>query len=201
MRSALLVPTLLAACTVPSAAPAPVPLRGPVPERIAVWPDVVGPAAAEPLANGLDGAVRARGYRVPSRAVGAELLAGVEAGIDDQGVPQDAVRVGQTLSVDAVLVLVARRFDAEDAPWRGAHWDLSWRLWSTRGHGLLWEHDHRGSWRRTTRDDGDPVPRTDDVLQTVPIGGVAEPSYRDVDELVRTLHRLACERLPRATGG
>lgn len=200
MRGVAAIAALLGAACSSLAPPEPMPLRGPSPERIAIWPAVVG--EPEPLRGtllvGLDGAVRARGHQGPSLAVGRELLAETELGLDASGAPADLAAVGKALRVDAVLVLSARRFDAEVEPWNGAAWSLSWRLWSTRGHGLLWQFDHDGAWQRQRRDDGDPVPRTDDDLHTVAIGGGPAQNFRDLPDLVRSLHRLACDHLPAA---
>ncbi len=193
-----LLPVVVLAACASLAPPAPTPLRGPSPERIAIWPVVVGEPSVrgDRLLVGLDAAVRNKGYSVPSLAVGRELLAELQTGLDERGAPLDPAAVGKALSADAVLVLVAPRFDAEESPWNGAGWTLSWRLWSTRGHGLLWQHDHDGAWRRQRRDDSDPLARPDDGLQAVPIGGAAPANFRDLPDLVRSLHRLACDHLP-----
>ena len=191
---------LISGCAslVPPAPPEPTPLHGPSPERVAIWPVVVGDpgVAGERLLAGLDAAVRARGYAVPSLAVGRELLTDANVGLGADGAPLDAAAVGKALSADAVLVLHAPRFDADERPWDGATWTMSWRLWSTRGHGLLWQYDHDGGWRRQRRDDDDPMARYDDALRTAPIGGGAPVHFRDLTDLVRSLHRLACDHLP-----
>lgn len=194
------LPALLGGCRIGAPPPEPVPLRGPSPERVAIWPVVVGQGAGPsgPLLIGLDRAVRARGYLVPSLAVGQQLLVEKDVALADDGAPADLVAAGQALSADAVLLLHARRFDAQEQPWRGASWDLTWQLVSTRGHGVLWEQDHAGAWWRQMRDDSDPLARPTDDLQLVPIGAGAQPSYSSVEDLMRTLHRFVCEQLPRA---
>lgn len=194
--AALVAAQLLVGCGV-GAEPAPLPLpwRGPEPASIAVWPVAVGLDGAPELLAGLDVALRSRGYRVPSLAVGSTLLAEAGVAIADDGSPADAAAAGQALGVDALAVLAVERFAGEFEPWRAVQWAFTWRVVSTRGHGVLWEWHHDGAWQRQVRDDGDPVPRVDDGLQPVAIGR-REPSFRSAAEVVAWVHRLASQRLP-----
>jgi hypothetical protein len=194
-RWPLLLPLLLGvACTI-GGAPTTIPLRGPSPAGVLVWPVPIG--AVDPgLVVGVDAAIRERGYRVPSLAVGRELLhaAGIEC--DATGAPSDWAAIGRAADVDAVLLVVADEFVAEREPWRAADWSLRWQLWSTRGHGLLWEAEQAGAWRRNVRDDAGALERADDAMQPVELGS-RRASFRSCEDLVRSLHRSACLRLPR----
>jgi hypothetical protein len=187
---------LLAGCQV-GAAPAPLPWRGPAPASLAVWPIAVGQGAAPELLVGLDAALRRRGFRVPSLAVGGTMLAEADVAIAPDGAPADLAAAGQVLGVDAIVVLVVERFRVEDDPWRSADWAFTWRLLSTRGHGVLWECHHDGAWQRPRRDEGDAVPRVDDRLEPVTLGR-RELEFRSEAELVAWLHRFASQRLPAA---
>lgn len=183
-------------CTVATIEP--MPLAGPAPEVIAVWPAVAPagqPFAAELLA-GLGPALRARGYRVVSAAVARELLA--ERGIEPagDGAPRDLPRAGMALGADAVLVLDVREFAATVGRCDRAAWELGWRLLSVRGHGELWRHEHRGSWARADTDDRDPLRPIGAEPELVPIGGARVPSFRDVADLATHLHRGAFAHLP-----
>lgn len=187
---------LLAGCQV-GAVPATLPWLGPEPASIAVWPIAVGQGDAPELLAGLDAALRSRGYRVPSLAVGRTLLAEADVAIAQDGAPADLTAAGQALGVDAIAMLVVTRFAAETEPWRSAHWAFTWRLQSTRGHGVVWECHHDGSWQRPGRDEGDAVPRIDDRLEPVALGR-RELAFRSPAELVAWLHRFASQRLPAA---
>lgn len=174
--------------------PEPTPLRGPEPAVVAIWPHVApafAPVRATVLA-GLDGSVRARGYRVVTAPVAAEMLAAA-------GVPADAdpATAGIALGADAVLVCAVRSFEAAgERPLQQAQWDLAWRLVSTRGMGELWSWTDRGTWSRP-RDDGRPPGEPLDALPEVANIGGGPVTYRGADELCAALHRSAMLRLPR----
>ncbi len=185
---------LLAAAACVLGGPQTVPLRGEVPERVAIWPLVAEPFAAERglLLYGLDVAAGARGYRIVTSAVGEQLLK--DAGL--LAVDADVARAGQALHADAVLVLHVREFTASgEAPLQQARWDLEWRLESTRGAGVVWSFPHHGSWRPAQYPD-DPSRALDADPEIVPIGGRPRSSFSDQRDLVAWLHRMAMSHLP-----
>jgi len=187
----------LGACQVGSVEP--VPLRGPAPEVVVVWP-MLGTAAqpfAAQLLTGADAALRGRGYRVLAVAVGAQMLA--ERGLlaADSVEPGDLARVGMELGVDAVLCLDVREFEVSADRFADARWDVGWRLLSTRGHGVQWEHAHHGAWRRSDLDTDNPLRPLDAEPDFVPFGGDRSRNFRDVPDLAANLHRLAMAHLPR----
>lgn len=176
----------------------PVPLRGPAPDAIGIWPignETAGGHAGD-LLEGFDRAVRARGYRGPSREVGSRMLFdSPTTAVSPTFTDNEPGRLGQLLDVDAIFVLEVRRFAAEGEPLRSASWDLQWQLHSTRGHGVSWTFEHAGSWQRP-RDDEDPLRPLDAEPGIVPIGEPRTPGFRDVRELANWLHRHAMARLP-----
>jgi hypothetical protein len=173
----------------------PTPLRGPTPHGIVVWPVLSDAGVARDVFAGLDLAVRGRGYEVHALAVGSQLLA--EAGLLE-GAEPDAARIGPALGVDAVMKLQVGAFAMDgDRSLRSAHWSLHWQLVSTRGGGVLWSHDHQGSWHRRDTDQGDPLRRPDAEPEIVPIGGSSVPNFRDAIDVAAWLHKKAMEHLPR----
>lgn len=179
--------------------PATIPLRGEPPDVVAVWPRLAAGQQpfAELLLPPLDEALRPRGYRVVVSAVAARLLEAAGTGADVT--PASA---GPALMADAVLELQVRDFEASgDRPLRHARWDLEWRLWSTRGGGVLWSFVHRGSYRAGPQAAADPHRPLDAEPDIVPIGGGAASGYRDAGELLAVLHRDALARLPAAPAG
>lgn len=191
VRASLLV---LAAAGCAFGGPATVPLRGDVPETVAIWPLVAPPFAAERelLLHGLDAAAGARGYRIVTYAVGEQLLNDAQLLAADA----DVTRAGQVLRADAVLMLHVREFTASgERPLQQARWDLEWRLESTRGGGVVWSFPHHGSWRPSQYQD-DPSRALDADPEIVPIGGRSVSSFRDRGDLVAWLHRLAMSHLP-----
>ena len=174
--------------------PAPTPLRGPEPAVVAIWPHVAkefAPARATLLA-GLDGAVRARGYRVVTSPVAAEMLAAAGVAAD-----ADPAAAGPALGADAVLVCAVRSFAAAgERPLQQAEWDLTWRLVSTRGMGELWSWNDRGTWLRPRADGRAPGEPLDALPEVANVGG-GPVTYRGADELCAALHRSAMLRLPK----
>lgn len=184
----------LAACR-SSAPPAVVPLRGPTPTAIAVWPELLGAPLALGV-EGLDNVVRARGYRVPSIAVTRESLRSLVPVGDE--VPDQAARaaVGAGLLVDAVLCCEVLRWQVEGEPVRFASWHLRWTLLSTREAGELWRQEHSGSWAQV--DPGDAQRRLDEETPYLPIGGDRRRAFRSGSELLAQLHLDALATLPLA---
>ena len=173
----------------------PTPLRGPTPHGIVVWPMVPDAGVPRDVFAGLDLAVRGRGYEVQSLAVGQQLLA--EAGLLEGDEP-DAGKIGPALGVDAVMRLQVGAFAMEgDRSLKSAHWSLHWQLVSTRGGGVLWSHQHQGSWDRRDTDTSDPLRRHDAEPEIVPIGGSSVPNFRDAVDVAAWLHKQAMEHLPR----
>lgn len=174
--------------------PEPKPLRGPEPAVVAIWPHVAKeftPARAT-LLVGLDGAVRARGYRVVTAPVAAELLAGAGVAVD-----ADPASAGLALGADAVLVCAVRSFAAVgERPLQQAEWDLTWRLVSTRGLGELWSWNDRGTWLRPRADGRAPGEPLDALPEVANVGG-GPVTYRGADELCAALHRSAMLHLPK----
>lgn len=174
------------------------PLHGPAPESIGVWPFVdAADAGDRDLLAGLDVALQRRGYRGPSREVGTALLFDATPAPSPSFADNEPAALGRRMDVDAILVLQVRRFVADDATGRlrSAAWDLRWRLWSTRGHGVLWSFDHAGSWQ-PPRGDEDPLRRLDAEPDIVMFGGDRSTNFRDVRDLTTWLHRHAMEHLP-----
>jgi hypothetical protein len=177
----------------------PTPLRGPSPQGVAVWPTVA--EAAKPferdLLAGADAALRGRGYHAPSVAVAAQLLG--ERGLLKPGAePADLARIGKELGVDAVLCFDVRQFEVPGGgTFASARWDVGWRLLSTRGHGVLWEHEHHGAWVRRDLDTSDPHRALDAEPDYVQFGGDRQRNFRDVADLAASLHRMACAHLPK----
>ena len=195
----LLALVALAGCRVGAIEPEP--LLGPAPVTIAVWPGLGGGfAALEPaLLAGLDDAVRGRGYRIVNVAVTRELLRAADLWQSGDAAPAELGDVGRAVGADAVLEFEVRGYDDElDAVGRllRARWDVGWRLLSTRMAGVLWQHAHRGHWRRQPGEPFDPLRRLDEPLQPVTIGGEGVPVFRDRQELAAHLHRLAMQSLP-----
>ncbi len=180
----------------------PFPLAGPVPQSIGIWPlpDENAGTNGNALLSDLDRAVRARGYRVPSLAVGRQLMLDSRP---DGGVPgsSELEAIGDILRVDALLRLDVRRFDVDDegGRFRSASWDLQWTLLSTRGGGELWSYEHTGSWRQRDTLVENPHRAFDAEPDYVPIGGDRLPSFRSVTELAAALHRTAMDHLPAHT--
>ena len=190
--SCLIASFVAGACQLGSVEPTP--LRGPMPRGIVVWPVLPDAGVARDVFAGLDLAVRGRGYEVHSLDVGQQLLA--EAGL--LGVEPDAARIGPALAVDAVMQLQVGAFTMEgERSLRSAHWSLQWQLVSTRGAGVLWSHEHQGSWHRRETDTSDPLRRYDADPEIVPIGGSSVPNFRDAIDVAAWLHRRAMEHLPR----
>lgn len=201
MRSAVLLPLLAVAaagCRVSTIEP--VPIAGPTPRSIAVWPLVTDPTGAPVggLLEDLDRAARSRGYDVLATAVTYRMLV-------DEAAPgatpdlRDLPALGRQLGVEAILVLDVRAFAADGEPPRSARWDLGWRLLSTAGRGELWSWEHHGSWRRRPADDDEPLRPPDDAMRPVTLGGDRSPYYRSLRELAADLHRHAMDHLPRCT--
>ncbi len=176
----------------------PEPLSGPMPSSIGIWPAVVETAGSQApeLLEGLDRAVRNRGYRGPSFEVGRRMLFDASPTAAPPTL-DDLAGIGRLLEVDAILVLEVIRFAADGERLRSASWHLQWRLLSTNGHGELWSYEHHGSWTPRAPFDDDPLRRLDAEPEVVPIGGDRTPHFRSVPELVAELHRLAMEHLPR----
>lgn len=197
---ALLLPgAALCGCLGPPAI-VPVPLAGPAPRSIAVWPWIAAPVAtpeAVPeriLLAGLDRALLARGYRVQASAVVQHLLEAVPVPAD---LESPWAIVGRELGVDAVLQFGARRFtrDLSRSGWlQSAAWECEWRLLATADGAVLWQHEQRGAWRRADLEPDSNYPR-DDLLNPSPFGP-ALPSFRSLEELLEHLHWQALQRLP-----
>lgn len=191
-----LASALLAGCRIGGSIE-PIPLQGPMPDAIAVWPLVAGADdrdTAPALLAGLDRAAVRRGYRVVTSEVAREMgFAGHAPGAE--GPKGDLSAIGQRLDVDAILAIEVVRFTADGSPLRAASWDLRWVLHSTRGGGLLWSFAHSGSWQRP-RDDVDPLRPLDAEPEVAWIGGDRSPSFHDVNELSWWLSRHAMEHLP-----
>lgn len=175
------------------------PIRGEVPDTIAIWPLVSGgmPPDADLWFSGLAYHIGRRGYRVIAPGVAREVLLGSDitpSGADDWGA------VGRALNADAVLLLEVSSFEARPAgALQQASWDLAWRLVSTRGQGQQWTHRAHGRWRQADRDPLDATRRFDAMSSPpplVPIGGHRLPGFRDARDLFAYLHRAAMERLP-----
>jgi hypothetical protein len=193
---------LLPACQVAQVAPTPV--AGVEPATLAVWPHldagIEGVVAAEVLLP-LDGAMRRRGYQVPSTAVVQRLLA-------DRGhlaAAPDAEALGmlsELFGAEAVMVVEVRYWESDGEPLRHARWDLSWRLVSASDSDPArlverWSHTHHGAWRQASPDPLglDALARHDGT--TFPAHrGAGAPSYRSAGELLAALHLMAMERLP-----
>lgn len=196
----LLVAALASACRTTLVEP--LALAGPMPPSIGIWPlpDENAGANGPALLSDLDRAVRVRGYRVPSLAVGGQLLLDSKP---DGSMPasSDLQAIGDALRVDALLRLDVRRFDAAGEPgrFRGASWDLQWTLVSTRGGGELWRYEHAGSWRQRDTVTENPHRAFDAEPDYVPIGGDRTPNFHSVAELAAELHRSAMDHLPAYT--
>ncbi|MCU0867308.1 MAG: hypothetical protein MUC36_26290 [Planctomycetes bacterium] len=185
---------LLAVAACKSRAPAPVaPLRGPVPTAIVVWPELLGGPLALGI-SGLDDAVRARGYRVPSVAVVRESMRALGAVGD--GFPEADLRakLGATLSADAVLCCEVLRWQVEGEPVRFASWHLRWTMSAAQGAAELWRQEHSGSWAQV--DPGDAQRRLDEEAPFVPIGGDRRRAFRSGSELLAQLHLDVLATLP-----
>lgn len=183
-----------AGCTFSPAPPAPLPLSGPMPRVVVVWP--ILPDAFRPhgelLLGSLGAALRARGHTVVPWAVAQELLLDTPV-----AAPQDApAELRERLGADAALQLVVTDFTAEGTrPLREAQWDLAWRLVSLRDGQLQWSCTQRGHYV-PPRDVADPHRALDAEPDVVPIGGDRRIVYRDAAELIAALHRLAMAQLP-----
>jgi hypothetical protein len=195
-RAAACAGLLLAAAACRVGEPEPVPIRGDAPRAVAVWPFPQAPEGADVplLLGGVTRSLAERGYRTTSPEVAAELL---RAGGRDAATPPTA-EAAATLAADAVLFLVVREFAAEGRrPLRDASWDLEWRLLSARSGGVLWSFSHRGTWHPPLARDENPHRALDATPDVVPIGGHRELHFRDAEELLASLHRMALARLPR----
>jgi len=196
MRIAALVVLLFAAgCRV---GVEPIPIRGEVPETVAIWPFVSGaePPTDELWFTGLSYQLGKRGYRVVAPGVAREVL-----GASDLVVSlDDEVGVGRALGADAVLFLELRQFEADgEGVLQHASWDVVWRMLSTRGQGQQWAFAAHGRWRQADRDPLDSSRSLDEQREPPPIrpiGGSGVPGFRDVRELMAHLNQSAMERLP-----
>jgi hypothetical protein len=196
LRRCPLLPLLLAAsCTFGGVEP--IPLAGPPPRAVLVWPRVgeVFAAYERELLSGLDLALLRRGYQVTSTAVARQLLA--ERGMLTMPPPAPQ-RVGSELAVDAVLLLDVREFAPVGDRLENASWDLRWELRSAQNDGVSWQFVHRGSWNRSTIVDEDPLRPIDTEPGLVPPATQVSPSFRDAADLAAWLNRLAMDHLPRA---
>lgn len=184
----------LAGCTFGPPPVAPLPLAGPLPRVVAIWPFL--PDAYRPhgelLLGSLAAALRARGPAVVPWAVAQELLRETLAAS-----PQEApAELRERLGADAALQLVVTDFAAQGTrPLREAQWDLTWRLVSLHDGQLQWSCTQRGHYV-PPRDVADPHRAFDAEPDVVPIGGDRRIVYRDAAELVAALHRLAMAQLP-----
>lgn len=175
----------------------PVPIRGPAPTVVAVWP--FGQEHDSVLV-GLAPALARRGYGSLPPDLVREILQAAEPPVDRS----NPASVGRALRADAVLELrvVSLEIDEQDVLLR-ARWSLQWRLLSTRGAGEQWRFDHSGVWLRPEGEPFDPTRRVEpreDARDVVPIGGYHGPVFRSSRELVTWLHRHAMEHLPTTTG-
>lgn len=181
----------------------PQPLAGPAPRGVAVWPSLSAQFADHEgaLLTGLDAAVRSRGYRAVSLAVGRQLLVDSELWVPHALPPRDLTAVGQVLGVDALLVFEVREFETTEGEFRHARWDFAWQLVSTRGGGVLWRSDHHGTWSRSDEQRVDAQRSLEAEPEIIPIGGTRAWNFRSVADLAANLHRLALDRLPRSGRG
>lgn len=198
--ASFLLAALFAACRVGEAEP--VPIVGEGPRSIAVWPlpavsdggEGDAPIATDLVHAGLVQAVIARGYRTTGPAVAVQLLA--QRG--QSAATPAAAAAREALAVDAVLHVLVRELTARGrAPLQEAQWDLEWRLIASTTGAVVWSFAHRGGYRHRHDDFGDPHRPLDAEPEIVPIGGRGQRPFRDAEELLATLHRLAMERLPR----
>lgn len=187
----------LAGCRL-GGAMAPIPLAGPAPRTIVVWPwpvaEALPPELQQLLRTGLDDALRRRGYTIVAAAVAEQLLADAEP-----GGALDGERIRLATGADAVLQLCVAEFELRDARGTAAAWDLGWRLRATADQTELWRFDHHGRWQRREVPGVHPHPR-DEFDRTPVLFGDGAPDFRDVRDLVPWLHRFALEHLPRAGG-
>ena len=183
----------------------PLPIAGPIPRVIAVWPWPVEPphvpesrvAQLRPLLfTGLDLALQRRGYEIVTSAVASRLLA--EPPFFD-GDRVDLAALRTEVGADAVLTLVVYAFELPDGGGKAADWDLAWELTSTTDGALLWRVEHRGHWQQRVAVDVHPHPR-DEMDRGPVLFGDRQPDFRDAGDLMAWLHRYAFERLPRAGG-
>ncbi|MFK7740263.1 MAG: hypothetical protein AB8H80_08060 [Planctomycetota bacterium] len=170
-----------------------VPIRGPQPEVVAVWPFI---DAAEEALPGLSQAVAWRRYDV----VPGEMVRALLQAAEYSGDPSDTNAIGQAVQADALLELRVLRLELEEVDvLRSARWDLEWKLVSTRGHGVQWRFEHHGVWLRRRDEAFDPTRSLEDqqdARDIVPIGGDRTPGFRNSRELMSWLHRHALEHLP-----
>ena len=177
----------------------PLPMSGPAPEVIAIWPLAMGaePPDSDLWFAGMTGAVSRRGYRVLPPGISAELLRTSDVAAQSNNIEG----IGRALRADAVLRLEVRRFDAEgSAGLRHAEWDLKWRLLSTRGHGEQWSYTHHGHYHQADYASFDPGRSLDEQHEPrdiVPIGGNRSPSYRSAADLMASLNNRAMSLLPK----
>jgi hypothetical protein len=175
-----------------------VPIRGDVPETVAIWPLVAGgePPDDELWFTGLAYQLGRRGYRVIAPGVALEMLAESDLAVS----LDDEASIGRALQADAVLHLDVRAFDAEgDRTLQQASWDVVWQLLSTRGQGRQWTFVAHGRWRQADRDPLDSSRSFDEQVDPppiVPIGGHTVPGFRDVRDLMAHLNRNAMSHLP-----
>lgn len=187
----------LSACRI-GAEPEPIPIDGPAPEVIAVWPAASGaePPGAELWFTGLSNALSRRGYRVLPPAVTSELLRTSDlatAAVNEQG-------IGRALRADALLQLRVHQFEATANPaLQTADWHLEWRLLSTRGLGIQWTFTHQGHYQQVDPDPFDPARSVDEhrhLPDLAPIGGPRHPNFQTPRDLLAHLHNQAIAHLP-----
>jgi hypothetical protein len=188
----------LAACRI---VPQPEPVvltRGPMPRTLAVVPALVADSAPQLAAlrwlYGLDPALAARGHRLVAAPVVGELLAAATTAAPAAG----PTAPGERRLADGCLQFVVRSFEVDgDDPLRSARWDVGWRVVATDDGRVVWNYDHRGSWRLAEVDRIDPTRALDAEPDYVPIGGAHGPQHRRVDDLIAWLHQHAMAGLPR----
>jgi hypothetical protein len=179
----------------------PTPLAGPPPAAVVVAPlrqPAEGPQAPAGLLEGVDAALRARGYRVLPLGVGSAALR--EKGLLQSGDPDEneLFAVRRALDVDAVLLVTVHSFATQGSqPLDSAEWDLDYRLVSAVTGDALWEQEVRGRYRRPPPPQVDPNidPWAEPLVQ--PFGGHGPDQFRDAGELMRGLHRAAFDHLPK----
>jgi hypothetical protein len=200
--SALCLFSLLPACRVAQVTPTPV--AGEIPSTVVVWPHL---AATTPIADAaevllpLDGALRRRGYQVPSTVVTQRLLAdrGHLAVAPDVAALQ---MLAELVGAEAMVVVEVRLLQVDGEPPRNARWDLSWRLLAVSDSDPVrlverWSHTHHGAWRQAEADPLAPEPfERDDGTSFPAHRGAGMPNYRNVRELFASLHRMAMDHLP-----
>jgi len=193
---------LLPACRVAQVAPTPV--AGAVPTTIVVWPRLLVDlpvADAEEILLPLDGALRRRGYQVPSTAVTQRLL--LDRGHPERAPDAAALQMlAELVGAEAVMMVEVRQLQVDGEPPRNARWDLSWRLLAIGEMDPSrlverWSHTHHGAWRQAEAEPLAPEPFARDDGTSFPAHrGAGVPNYRSVRELFGSLHRMAMDHLP-----